>query len=107
MATTNEPRPMRGVAMAAPAVETSEGVGVPGCELMAAVVEGAGVVADAVEDSTPLLAGGGVAEDSAGPDEAGGGTSPDEAGGAGGTSADEAGGVGGTSTDEAGGVGAV
>jgi hypothetical protein len=104
MATTNEPRPMRGVAMAPPAVETSEGVGVPGCELMAAVVEGPGVVIDPVEDSTPLLAGG-VAEDSVGPDEVGGGTSPDEAGGAGGTSADEAGGGGGTSTEEAGGVG--
>lgn len=99
--------------MAAPAVDTWEGVLEAGGWVMAAVVEGAGVVAEP-EEAAPDEAGtedgaslrGEVAVDST--DEAGGAggaTAPDEAGGAGGASPDETEGAGGTSTDETAGGG--
>jgi hypothetical protein len=53
MATTREPRPTRGVAIAAPAVETSAGVLEAGDEGLA-VVEGAGIVAEPVVETTTV-----------------------------------------------------
>jgi hypothetical protein len=82
MAATSEPRPMMGVAMAPPAVETSMGVLE---EATGRVAEGAVVVPETVELCTACEEDGTVALDKEAPLLAGGATDwTDEAGGAGG-----------------------